>query len=159
RAVGHQVGEYPDQVRTGAALPEHRHPQRPIALEIEPYERPGGHEIVDVPGRLDVVTDGQDVQADLPRPGYLLARATFLAGNRSGPQGGVPGHQPAQPGRRGLDGAVGQRHHSVHGELVAAFLHVLPDRLLAPAERRRARVRSRARDGETNLAVPLEHSW
>ena len=75
-AVTSQMGQHPDQVHAGAAMPDHRHPQRPIAMEVEPRERPGIHEIGRVPryvGPIGVIGGRQDVQAHLPRPGYLFA--------------------------------------------------------------------------------------
>ena len=162
RAVGDQMGEYPDQVAAGAAVPEYRHPQRPVALEVEPRGRPGVEELHCVPrhaGLVGVIGDRQDVQAGLPRPGYLLARAARAVGPQLRPQRGVPAHQAAQPGRRILDGdALGQPHPSGHAELAAAGLHIEHDRFLTPGQRFEAGISSGERDDYPFPAQLLEHS-
>src|ERR1035438_3210189 len=83
-------------------MPEHRRAQRPVAIEIEPLERPGSPQMISVSrdvGPIGVIGERQDVQAELPRPGDLLARAARLAGTEAHPQGGMP-NQEAVHSRR-----------------------------------------------------------
>ena len=108
---------------------------------------------------VGVVGDREDVQADLPGPGYLLARPTRAVASQPHPQGGVPAHQAAQQGRRVFDGPVlGQFDASAHAELVAAVLHILQDRLLAPGQRLNAGLCSGEPDDDPVPAGLLEHS-
>ena len=61
-------------------------------------------------------------------------------------------HTPVRVGPGYFDGPA------AHVELVAAVLHVLPDRLLAPGQRLGAGLRSGERDDHPVLAGRLEHS-
>ena len=138
-AVRGQVREHPVQMPAGAAMPERRHPQRPVASEVESLEVPGVEEVIPVSRdlvRIGLVGERQDVQAELPGTGYLLARTAGLVGPQAHPQGRVPAEEGAHARGDILDRAAAwQVHHSLHAELVAAVLHVLPDRLLAPGQR------------------------
>jgi hypothetical protein len=143
-------------------MPDHRHPQRPIAMEVESLERPARHEIGCGPRHvvpIGVIGDRQDVQAHLPRPGDLLARSARAVGPQPHPQGRVPAHQAAQPGRRVLDGAaLGQIEPSAHAELVTTFPHILQDRLLAPGQRLGAGLVAGEPDNQPVLTEPLERT-
>src|SRR5580693_2064799 len=123
----------------GTAMPERRHPQRPVASEVESLEVPAVEEVIPVLRdlvRIGLVGERQDVQAELPRTGYLLAPTAGLVGPQTHPQGRVPAEEGAHARGDILDRAAAwQVHHSLHAELVAAVLHVLPDRLLAPGQR------------------------
>jgi hypothetical protein len=71
----------------------------------------------------------------------------------------MPAHQAAQPRRRILDGAaLGQSEPAAHAELVAALLHVLEDRLLAPGQRLGASLCPSELDDDPVLPGRLEHS-
>ena len=87
--------------------------------------------------------------------------ATFLRaiGPEPHSQRGMPAHEAAQERRRILNGAaLGQPHPSGHAELVAAGLHVLVDRLLAPGQRLGAGLCPGELDNHAVPAGRLEHS-
>src|ERR1035441_5536276 len=119
-------------------MPEPRRAQRPVAMEIEPLERPGSPQMISVSrdvGPIGVIGERQDVQAELPRTGDLLARAARLAGTEAHSQGGMP-NQEAVHSRRCIrdSAALEQVDPPLHAELVAGLLHVLQDRLLTPGQ-------------------------